>query len=233
MHRARQASTCWPPGRGPDRSALVLPLDRLKTADQYFSGMNRSIQLAGVRLIIDGVLAALLSDPNKRFVYVEARASIRTAHGRDQPCACGPAQLRRLPFILHARRWHSSPAGGANRATRPARSSASLSTRRGAARRKIFHAVSSRVGESHQLLFSCLHVRVSSQKRLQFANGGWVMHDEAAAHYADMIEQTARGHRFLEVRCLGQNGITAKVTACQGARLSCCISSPGRTPKKP
>ena len=27
------------------------------------------------------------------------------------------------------------------------------------------------------------------ERRLQFAAGGWVMHDEAAAHYRDMIAQ--------------------------------------------
>lgn len=32
-----------------------------------------------------------------------------------------------------------------------------------------------------------------AQDRLSFANGGWCMHDEAAAHYADMIDQTALG----------------------------------------
>jgi alpha-mannosidase len=31
--------------------------------------------------------------------------------------------------------------------------------------------------------------------RLDFINGGWVQHDEAAAHYAAMIDQTSRGHR--------------------------------------
>lgn len=31
--------------------------------------------------------------------------------------------------------------------------------------------------------------------RLAFINGGWVQHDEAAAHYAAMIDQTTRGHR--------------------------------------
>eukprot|EP00759_Apiculatamorpha_spiralis_P012749 PhF_6_TR1965/c1_g1_i6/m.3223/K01191/E3.2.1.24; alpha-mannosidase len=34
--------------------------------------------------------------------------------------------------------------------------------------------------------------------RLQFANGGWCMHDEAAAHFVDMIDQTTIGHRFLK-----------------------------------
>ncbi|KAF6264318.1 hypothetical protein COO60DRAFT_1634484 [Scenedesmus sp. NREL 46B-D3] len=33
--------------------------------------------------------------------------------------------------------------------------------------------------------------------QLDFVNGGFVQHDEAAAHYAAMIDQTTRGHRFL------------------------------------
>ena len=35
-----------------------------------------------------------------------------------------------------------------------------------------------------------------SEGRLDFINGGWVQHDEAAAHYVAMIDQTTRGHRF-------------------------------------
>ena len=31
--------------------------------------------------------------------------------------------------------------------------------------------------------------------RLNFLNGGWVQHDEAASHYVAMIDQTSRGHR--------------------------------------
>ena len=34
--------------------------------------------------------------------------------------------------------------------------------------------------------------------QLQFANGGWCMHDEATAHYVDMVDQTTYGHRFLK-----------------------------------
>jgi hypothetical protein len=33
--------------------------------------------------------------------------------------------------------------------------------------------------------------------QLTFANGGWCMHDEAAAHYVGMIDQTTTGHTFL------------------------------------
>ncbi|KAL5063661.1 hypothetical protein RYX36_025398 [Vicia faba] len=34
--------------------------------------------------------------------------------------------------------------------------------------------------------------------RLEFVNGGWCMHDEAAVHYIDMIDQTTLGHRFIK-----------------------------------
>ena len=30
--------------------------------------------------------------------------------------------------------------------------------------------------------------------QLDFVNGGYVQHDEAAAHYVAMIDQTTRGH---------------------------------------
>ncbi|XP_057565725.1 lysosomal alpha-mannosidase [Hippopotamus amphibius kiboko] len=36
------------------------------------------------------------------------------------------------------------------------------------------------------------------QGRLEFANGGWVMNDEAAAHYGAIIDQMTLGLRFLE-----------------------------------
>ena len=34
-----------------------------------------------------------------------------------------------------------------------------------------------------------------AQGQLDFVNGGWVQHDEAAAHYVAMIDQTTRGHQ--------------------------------------
>ncbi|KAK8472080.1 hypothetical protein PHAVU_002G107300 [Phaseolus vulgaris] len=34
--------------------------------------------------------------------------------------------------------------------------------------------------------------------QLEFVNGGWCMHDEAATHYVDMIDQTTLGHRFIK-----------------------------------
>ncbi|KAF3791081.1 Alpha-mannosidase [Nymphaea thermarum] len=37
-----------------------------------------------------------------------------------------------------------------------------------------------------------------SAGRLEFINGGMCMHEEAAAHYIDMIDQTTLGHRFIK-----------------------------------
>lgn len=37
-----------------------------------------------------------------------------------------------------------------------------------------------------------------SSGQLEFINGGMCMHDEAAPHYIDMIDQTTLGHRFLK-----------------------------------
>ncbi|KAL3876582.1 hypothetical protein ACJMK2_034416 [Sinanodonta woodiana] len=43
----------------------------LKTVDQYFYGSRNDIQNAGVQYILDSVIPELMSDPSKRFIYVE------------------------------------------------------------------------------------------------------------------------------------------------------------------
>ena len=39
--------------------------------------------------------------------------------------------------------------------------------------------------------------RLVTDGQFEFINGGWCMHDEAAPHYVDMIDQTTLGHRYL------------------------------------
>lgn len=44
----------------------------LKTVDQYYYGSKQSYQKANVQAILDSVIASLLKDPTKRFIYVES-----------------------------------------------------------------------------------------------------------------------------------------------------------------
>lgn len=48
---------------------------------------------------------------------------------------------------------------------------------------------------------------MAKEGRLEFANGGWVMSDEACPYYNDMINNMALGHEFL----LKEVGIKPKV----------------------
>lgn len=43
----------------------------LKTVDQYYAGLNNSIQHASVEMIITTVVESLLMNPDRKFIYVE------------------------------------------------------------------------------------------------------------------------------------------------------------------
>ena len=40
--------------------------------------------------------------------------------------------------------------------------------------------------------------RLVKSGQLEFINGGWCMHDEAAPFYVEMVDQTTRGHQFIK-----------------------------------
>ena len=47
------------------------PRSWLKTIDEYYMGLNNSIQNAGVQYILDSVVAALVENKDRKFIYVE------------------------------------------------------------------------------------------------------------------------------------------------------------------
>lgn len=74
----------------------------LKTVDQYYYGSKTLIQKAGVQYILDSVIQQLLSDPAKRFIYVESAFFFKwwnkqTASLKDQVYML--VQEGRLEFI--------------------------------------------------------------------------------------------------------------------------------------
>ena len=48
--------------------------------------------------------------------------------------------------------------------------------------------------------------KLVADNQLNFVNGGWCMHDEAATHYVDMVDQTTLGHRLLK-EAFGDDGL--------------------------
>ncbi|XP_078495203.1 lysosomal alpha-mannosidase [Ciona intestinalis] len=75
----------------------------LKTVDQYYYGSNSSIVIAGVQYILDSVIPQLLSDPSKRFIYVEIAFFSRWWEEQNDAMKENVKQLvqeGRLEFIL-------------------------------------------------------------------------------------------------------------------------------------
>lgn len=174
---------------------------RVKTIDQLYNGQNRSLQLAGVRYILDAVVPYLQADPNKRFVYVEVR---RLSGARSLPPGArlrllsgGPcSSARSADGVLLALVARADPGDASARArARPAGARAAAAA---LCRCRLRSAPRRRPARNPKAGAPALSGGFSSQGRLEFANGGWVMHDEASAHYSDMLDQMSRGLRFLE-----------------------------------
>jgi alpha-mannosidase len=103
----------------------------LKTVEQYYFGLNNSIQHASVHDILDSVVAALLENPSRTFTYVEVK--------------------------FFSMWWE----------------------------------------EQNDAVKDTVLFLIANQQ-LNFANGGWCMHDEATTHFMGMVDQTTLGHSFLK-----------------------------------
>jgi hypothetical protein len=155
------------------------PPARLKTFEQYLWGARQDIQGAAVQHVLSTVVQALQDNPDRTFCYAEM---VRGFWG----CRVGGWGARVCCVRLDV----------------------TPDTRRCAACRSCCR----RTTPTQQVFFSAWWRRqpprvqaavrrLVAAGQLDFVNGGWVQHDEAAAHYAAMIDQTTRGHRCAGVAC--------------------------------
>ncbi|XP_009459998.1 PREDICTED: lysosomal alpha-mannosidase [Nipponia nippon] len=56
----------------------------LKTVEQYFYGVRNEVQHAGVQYILDSVVAQLVADPSRRFIYAEVAFLARWWRQQDE-----------------------------------------------------------------------------------------------------------------------------------------------------
>uniref|UniRef100_A0A8D0F3K4 Lysosomal alpha-mannosidase n=1 Tax=Strix occidentalis caurina TaxID=311401 RepID=A0A8D0F3K4_STROC len=56
----------------------------LKTVEQYFYGVHNEVQHAGVQYILDSVVAQLVADPSRRFIYAEVAFLARWWRQQDE-----------------------------------------------------------------------------------------------------------------------------------------------------
>ncbi|XP_021238665.1 lysosomal alpha-mannosidase-like, partial [Numida meleagris] len=56
----------------------------LKTVDQYYYGVHNEMQHAGVQYILDSVVAQLVANPARRFVYAEVAFLARWWRQQDE-----------------------------------------------------------------------------------------------------------------------------------------------------
>ncbi|CAN1342025.1 unnamed protein product [Linum perenne] len=126
----------------------------LKTIDQYYVGANNSIQNACVQNVLDSVVAALLKDPNRKFVFAEMCLVIigKLASHKNLFLTC--------KFQSFFYRWWEEQSRETQETVR----------------------------------------KLVDGGQFEFVNGGWCMHDEAATHYIDMIDQTTLGHRMIKAK---------------------------------
>ena len=74
----------------------------LKTFEQYYVGLNNSLQQAGVQYILDSSIAALIANPKRKFIYGEQAFFSRWWKYQSEDTKQAVRQLvaeRRLEFV--------------------------------------------------------------------------------------------------------------------------------------
>ena len=102
----------------------------LKTIDGYYTGVDQSIAIANVHMILDTIIGELLVDETKVFTYVEMKFFSMWFYRQT------PQMQDRVRGLV-------------------------------------------------------------KERRLEFMNAGWAMHDEACTHHDDMMDNMMIGHEFL------------------------------------
>ncbi len=137
---------------------------------QYFMGANNSIQHAGVQYILDSVLLALEANPDRKFTY-------GTAAQRGHAACLVVGVVSLFPTTTHC-------SHALNRA---------CPWYEPAVEQAFFQRWWNEQSPANQASVKAL----VAAGQLEFVNGGWCMHDEAATHYVDMVDQTTLGHTFI------------------------------------
>mmetsp|Transcript_8010 Transcript_8010/g.19258 ORF Transcript_8010/g.19258 Transcript_8010/m.19258 type:complete len:1447 (-) Transcript_8010:53-4393(-) len=170
----------------------------LKNVNQYLLHENNTIQDAGVSLILDSVLSELVVDDEEPPWSASQAQAQGVAPGKKLNTAAGGPRPRPAKFFQQGGGATTSTVGG--------------DAPEVAASQHHKHGVDLRAKRNFQYVEQAFFQRwyanqpeekrqklksLVRQKKWRFLNGGWVMHDEACAHFLDMIDQTSLGHSFL------------------------------------
>ena len=195
--------------------------ERARRAGGHSLPARCCLQIAGVQHILDSIMVALQANPNRRFSYAEMVgwvggrvAGVDGRRSTPPPLAPHP---RTQSFFT---RWWRQQDEEMRDAVKELVKRGQVCVRwcQGEARRLTVCADMLHPRPAHQRMPCFGAIPRHPPLQLDFINGGYVQHDEAAAHYVAMIDQTTRGHRCVLARC---RRARAAAHACWPGRPSC------------
>lgn len=158
----------------------------LKTVDEYYAGLNNTIQVSclGSRLLRSyfAHIAPRILSPLPVCVHVE----IRELHGGASRAIPGKISQDPCLSLQHAGVRHILDSTMDSLAKNPDRKFIYVE-------QAFFQRWYAEQDEEQKAQVQ----KFVEQGRLSFVNGGWCMHDEATTSYVDMVDQTQLGHRFI------------------------------------